>query len=203
MALAHTILTVLCEQPASGYAISKQFEETIACYWKASQQQIYRELAAMEAKGWLSHQLVPQAGKPDKKVYALTASGRDELDRWNRSPTEPTPIREDLGVRVLGGANMPRSVLIKELERRRGIHQQNLDTYLQREREFQALDAPSPACQFRYLTLRRGILYEQEWVHWCDEVIAFLEGPPAGALITPAPPASEKKSPESTVGLRV
>ncbi|NQV10001.1 MAG: PadR family transcriptional regulator [Cyanobacteria bacterium] len=64
MALAHTILTVLCEQPHSGYAISKLFEETIACYWKASQQQIDRELAGMEAKGSVSHQLVPQAGKP-------------------------------------------------------------------------------------------------------------------------------------------
>jgi DNA-binding PadR family transcriptional regulator len=178
MALAHTILTVLCEKPASGYDLSKQFEETIACYWKASQQQIYRELASMEAKGWLSHELVPQTGKPDKKVYALTASGREELDRWNRSPTEPTPIREDLGVRVLGGANMPPEVLIEELERRRAIHQRTLDTYLQREREFQALEGPSPHDQFRYLTLRRGILYEQEWVHWCNEVITFLEAAP-------------------------
>ncbi|NQV10938.1 MAG: PadR family transcriptional regulator [Cyanobacteria bacterium] len=174
MALAHTILTVLCEQPRSGYAISKLFEETIACYWKASQQQIYRELAAMEAKGWLNHELVPQAGKPDKKVYALTTTGREELDRWNREPTHPTPIREDLGVRVLGGANMPPAVLIGELERRRRIHQQNLENYLQRQQEFQRMAAPSLHDQFRFLTLRRGIRYEQEWVAWCEEVRDYI-----------------------------
>ncbi|WP_259729358.1 MULTISPECIES: hypothetical protein [Synechococcales] len=29
--------------------------------------------------------------------------------------------------------------------------------------------------QLRCLTLRRGILFEQEWILWCDEVTAFLE----------------------------
>ncbi|MBP0017731.1 MAG: hypothetical protein J7647_09250 [Cyanobacteria bacterium SBLK] len=28
--------------------------------------------------------------------------------------------------------------------------------------------------EFRYLTLRRGIRYEQNWIEWCDEVLAFL-----------------------------
>ena len=29
--------------------------------------------------------------------------------------------------------------------------------------------------QFRYLTLRRGIRYEQDWISWCDEVLEFLQ----------------------------
>lgn len=32
----------------------------------------------------------------------------------------------------------------------------------------------SPSCKSIYLTLRRGIRYESEWVDWCKEAIAML-----------------------------
>ncbi|PSN17384.1 PadR family transcriptional regulator, partial [filamentous cyanobacterium CCP5] len=39
MALAHTILAVLIQSPASGYDVSKRFEQAdLGCYWRASQQ---------------------------------------------------------------------------------------------------------------------------------------------------------------------
>jgi DNA-binding PadR family transcriptional regulator len=175
MALAHTILTVLSEHPASGYDLSKQFEETVSCYWQASQQQIYRELSKMEAKGWVSFELVPQAGKPDKKIYDITPAGRQELQRWYVQPTEPTPIREDLLVKVLGGAHLPNDSLIRELQRRRQVHQDQLETYKQMEAHYQADPQPPRQEQYRYLTLRRGIRYEQDWINWCDEVLGFLQ----------------------------
>ncbi|MEA5422581.1 PadR family transcriptional regulator [Synechococcus sp. CCY9202] len=180
MALAHTILTVLSEKPASGYDISKQFEETVVCYWKATQQQIYRELGKMEQQGWVCCQVVPQLGKPDRKVYAITETGRQELSRWSAEPTWPTPIREDLLVRVLGGPYGSRTQLLEEVQRRRAIHGQQLASYQEHEAEVLAHAALPLQEQFRYLTLRRGILYEQEWIRWCDEVIAFLDAQPPG-----------------------
>lgn len=174
MALAHTILTVLCEHPASGYDLSKQFEETVSCYWKASQQQIYRELSKMEEKGWVSFDLVPQAGKPDKKIYAITEVGRQELSRWYSEPTEPTPIREDLLVKVLGGAHLPNETLIEELTRRRQMHLNQMKSYQAMEAKYLSCPDPPVQEQYRYLTLRRGLRYEQDWINWCDEVLAFL-----------------------------
>lgn len=175
MALAHTILTVLSEKPASGYDISKQFEETVACYWKASQQQIYRELARMEQDGWVHGEVVPQLGKPDRKVYAITDAGRQELVRWSVEPSAPTPIREDLLVKVLGGPYGSPAPLLEEVRRRRAIHGRQLASYREKEAQMQALEALPLQEQYRYLTLRRGLLFEQEWIRWCEEVIAFLE----------------------------
>lgn len=175
MALAHTILTVLCERPSSGYDLSKRFEETVSCYWKASQQQIYRELSKMEDKGWVSFELVPQAGKPDKKIYAITAAGQQELRRWYHEQTEPTPIREDLLVKVLGGAHLPNDLLIQELQRRRQAHLDQFHSYQAKEAQYQELSEPPVQEQYRYLTLRRGLRYEQDWIAWCDEVLDFLK----------------------------
>ncbi|MDB9529520.1 PadR family transcriptional regulator [Oscillatoria sp. CS-180] len=175
MALAHTILTVLSERPSSGYDISKRFEETVSCYWKASQQQIYRELSKLEKQGWVAFELIPQMGKPDKKIYAITATGREELQRWSAEPTEPAPIREDLLVRVLGGPYVAPDELMREVKRRRQLHLEQLQRYQLMEGQYQSMPNPPLQEQYRYLTLRRGLRYEQDWINWCEEVLEFLE----------------------------
>jgi DNA-binding PadR family transcriptional regulator len=175
MALSHTILAVLSHQPASGYEISKRFEESVSCYWQASQQQIYRELGKMEHQSWVAYEKVPQAGKPDKKIYTITAAGQAELARWYGEATEPTPIREDLLVKVLAAPFVSEALLIQELHRRRQLHGQRLADYQAMADQYQALANPPKAEQFRYLTLRRGMRYEQDWISWCDEVLDVLE----------------------------
>ncbi|MBP0027578.1 PadR family transcriptional regulator [Roseofilum reptotaenium CS-1145] len=175
MALAHTILTVLAHAPQSGYDISKQFDEQVSCFWKASQQQIYRELSKMEDQGWVNYETIIQPGKPDKKVYHLTAEGKVQLLRWFAEPTTPTPIREDLLVKVLAGPYGNRKLLIREIKHRKEIHELQLKHYLEKEILYQDCQNPSVGDRFRYLTLRRGIRYEREWVEWCDEVMEFLE----------------------------
>ncbi|MEM9771078.1 MAG: PadR family transcriptional regulator [Cyanobacteria bacterium P01_D01_bin.73] len=175
MSLAHTILVVLMGEPHSGYDIRRRFEEDVQFFWQASHQQIYRELGKMEQQGWISPTVVAQEGKPDKKLYAITAAGRQELLRWCAEPTLPTAIREDLMVRMLAGPYMERPVLVDEIRERREFHRQRLEDCLEREQWFHdQSELPLPE-KFRYLNLQRGILFEQSWVDWCDRVLELLE----------------------------
>ncbi len=174
MSLSHTILTFLSESAHSGYDLNKRFEDAVSCFWKASHQQIYRELAKMESLGWVESETVPQQGKPDKKLYHITPVGRQELGNWFALSCTPTPVREDLLVKVLAGDSFPRSILIKHLIDRRAVHQAQLDCYRAQEQSFLELENPEDRLRFRYFTLRRGIRYESEWVEWCDEVLAEI-----------------------------
>ena len=45
MALREVILTVLARGTMTGYQITKDFEAVYAHFWRASHQQVYRELA--------------------------------------------------------------------------------------------------------------------------------------------------------------
>ena len=136
MTLAHTILTVLMESPCSGYDLSKRFEESVSCFWKASQQQIYRELGKMEKLEWVEHESIAQIGKPNKKLYQITKEGKQELENWFTEPTTPTPVREDLLVKVLAGPHIPPKTLIKQIEERRSLHQNQLRCYREKEELF-------------------------------------------------------------------
>ncbi len=175
MALSHTILTFLSESAHCGYDLSKRFEDTVSYFWKASHQQIYRELSNMERLGWVEPEAVPQKGKPDMKLYRITETGRKQLEEWFALPCIPTPTREDILVKVLAGPYIPRPVLLRQIEQQRSLHQAQLDCYLQKEQAFLKIENPENSLKFRYLTLRRGIRYETEWIDWCDEVLATLD----------------------------
>ncbi len=174
MALAHTILALLAKKPGSGYDISKHFDEELSCYWKATQQQVYRELSKIEKKGWVSFETLPQVGKPDKKLYHITDSGWQVLTQWYAEPTEPTPIREDLLVKVLIGHKMPRQLLTQELRRRQQIHSAKLANYQEMEAAHFSDIENNVSMQFMYLTLKRGVAYETSWLTWCEEVLEAL-----------------------------
>ncbi len=179
MALVHTILTLLLNNPSSGYDISKRFEDGISCYWNASQQQVYRELTKMEKAGLVERTVIPQEGKPDKKIYSITATGHQKVLDWCLQPTEPTVIREDLMVRILLAPHVPRERTIVELERRRQFHIQRFEHYLESKNFYLKHghfleEEPTKMDKYRYMTLLRGIRFEQSWVDWCDEVLGLL-----------------------------
>lgn len=90
MALPHAILVSLCEQASSGYELARRFDRSIGYFWTATHQQIYRTLRVMENNNWVRATTVLQHGRPDKKVYAISDSGRAELARWIAEPLSPT-----------------------------------------------------------------------------------------------------------------
>lgn len=175
MALAHTILATLGNNAFSGYDLWKQFTECTNHYWKASQQQVYRELNKLETQGAVACEIVPQEGRPDKKIYRVTNQGKELLTDWIGKSSEPMAVREELLVKVLAASLVPSAVIIKELERRRQIHWENLSACQAKEQEcFANPDQLSREDKCIYLTLRRGIRYETEWVAWCEEAIAMF-----------------------------
>jgi DNA-binding PadR family transcriptional regulator len=175
MALSHTILANLANNAVSGYDLWKEFSASSCNYWKASQQQIYRELTKLEGQGAIAATTVSQAGRPAKKLYQITDQGKKILIAWMSEFSEPTAIREDLLVKVLAAHLVPPEVIIKELKRRHEIHLNQLNHYKQIEQEKMAdLAKLSLEEKCKYLTLRRGIRLETEWVEWCQEAIAIF-----------------------------
>ncbi|MDA0109043.1 PadR family transcriptional regulator [Vibrio sp. La 4.2.2] len=91
MRLSNLQLIMMAEvnqQQSTGYDLTKLLLEK---GWKASHQQIYRDMAKLERLGLVSLELVPQSGKPDKKLYLLTPAGQEQLT--NALDTEPSVSR--------------------------------------------------------------------------------------------------------------
>ena len=69
-------------QEASGYEIKKDVEDGLFSHFiDASFGSIYPALTQLAAEGYVTVREEEQTGKPDKKVYAITDSGRNALAR--------------------------------------------------------------------------------------------------------------------------
>jgi DNA-binding PadR family transcriptional regulator len=175
MALEHAILVSLTERAGSGYELARRFDRSIGFFWPATHQQIYRVLRRMDEAGWVTHTDVAQDGRPDKKVYEVSKTGRDELTRWLAEPVEPAVLRDGLSVKLRGASLGDTSAVLREVERHRAEHSALLEVY----RSIQRRDFPKPGKLngrelHQYLVLRGGIRAEESFVAWCDEVIQAM-----------------------------
>ncbi|WP_181309922.1 PadR family transcriptional regulator [Nocardioides campestrisoli] len=171
MALEHALLVALSEKPGSGLELARRFDKSIGFFWHATHQQIYRVLGRMEADGWLAVEVVPQAGKPDKKVYAVTDAGAEVLAQWLATPTPMEELRSELAVKMRGGSFGDRAALLEVLRAALADHLARLEHYRRLE---QAYDDPSGLTGHeldQYLVLRGGIGLEQFWVGWLEDYI--------------------------------
>lgn len=177
MALEHAILVSLLEQPGSGYELARRFERSIGRFWTATHQQIYRVLKRMEADGWVTAVEVGQDGRPDKRDFSVSASGREVLTAWLREPVQPEAVRHDLAVKVRGAAfdsAAGRAALIDEVVRYRAEHEELLTRYLAGEKRDFSGPKLSGGQRLQHVVLRGGIAYERMLLDWLDDVLTTL-----------------------------
>ncbi len=176
MALEHAILVSLAEKSASGYDLARRFDMSIGHFWKASHQQIYKVLARMEGEKWVESHLVEQTGRPDKKDYAITGEGRDELHRWSLETTPPEALRSEFAVKIRGMQFGDREAVLADVRNRRAQHRAQLDYYLaDAARNFPDPSAVPAEFAGAYLVLRGGIRAEEGGIDWCDEILDYLD----------------------------
>lgn len=176
MSLEHAILVSLSERAASGYDLARRFDASIGHFWQASHQQIYKVLGRMETAGLVSVEVVPQEGRPDKKVYAITAAGTAELTDWlaTASPTEH--VRSEFTVKLRALHLVDRDQVLREVRRRRDDHQAALAAYEESMvRFYPDIAALTDEQLGPFLGLRGGIRLERNGIEWCDEIIETLE----------------------------
>ncbi|MEZ5098106.1 MAG: PadR family transcriptional regulator [Nocardioides sp.] len=176
MALEHALLVSLREQPASGLELARRFERSIGFFWSATHQQIYRVLARMAADGWVAAETVPQTGRPDKRVYAVSPAGDAALTTWLATPTPMEPLRSELAVKMRGASYGDRAAVLDVVRANLAEHSARLAHYRQlAERDYPGGTDLAGHDLDTYLVLRGGIRFERFWVDWLTEYLTAHE----------------------------
>lgn len=182
MSLAYALLVSLIHEPKSGYDLAKQFDGSVGFFWQATHQQIYRELTKLEQQDLISAQAIAQESRPDKKIFSVTDLGLADLKTWLLQSSDLAPVKDEFLVKIYAGYLVSNEAIVKKIQEHRQLHQRQLTTYREIEHQFfsgfpQAYEQSAATLKplFAYLTLRRGIGFEQGWLDWCDEAIALLQ----------------------------
>lgn len=112
-------LAVLYEGEASGYEIRKQVVEGDYSYFvEASFGSIYPALAKLEEAGLVTARVEVQDGKPSKKIYAITATGRREFLDHLAEPMGEDQYRSEFLMFARFVTELPRELVAQRLDER-------------------------------------------------------------------------------------
>ncbi|MFZ1989341.1 MAG: PadR family transcriptional regulator [Alphaproteobacteria bacterium] len=101
-------LGLLSRGPATGYEIKKSFEEgPIGYFLEASFGAIYPALGRLTEEGLVDLKVEQQDGKPDRKVYSLTARGRTAFEESLRVDPGPDRFRSEFLFLLLFADHIP------------------------------------------------------------------------------------------------
>jgi DNA-binding PadR family transcriptional regulator len=179
VALRDAVLAALLEGEASGYELAKRFDVSVANFWSATPQQLYRELDRLEADGLVEARLVQQTRRPNKRLFKLSPAGRDALHQFTSQPTRPAALRDELLVKLqafdVGDTAAVRAALEERLANARAklaLYDGIQDSLLDGESEEQHLETAERIGP--YLTLLGGRMYERQNIRWCLRVLDIL-----------------------------
>ncbi|MEV6170684.1 PadR family transcriptional regulator [Streptomyces sp. NPDC051954] len=181
MALRNAVMAALLEGEASGYDLAKGFEASVANFWMATPQQLYRELERMESEGLVRARVVEQERRPNKRLFSLTEAGRDILRAYvAEGPSKPTAIRDELMVRVqcvdIGDIDAVRAGVAERVERstaklaRYERMRERLLAGRTEDEYFADAERVGP-----YLTLMGGMAFERGNLEWGNTVLRRLD----------------------------
>lgn len=177
MSLPHALLTALVERPSAGSDLAARFDRSIGYFWHATHQQIYRELARLEAEG-LIESLPEEPTRGRRRAYRILPAGKKELKRWIAAGGgTPSPLRDDLMVRLWAEAAVGPTGLAEALAGRQAAHREQLALY----QSFEARDYPGPPdsreAALHLLVLQAGIRYERFWIDFLAQARDVLARP--------------------------
>lgn len=172
MALRHALLGLLTHQPATGYALNATFKAQMIHFWHAHHTQIYRELLKMEDEQLVLSEHVTQHDLPDKKIYSITATGRQELIDWLRQPTSFQPkLKDENLLRVSLLQLLPLDEAIRYVEETKTHHEQ----VAHQIRAFQAAHQSEADTLGYLLTSEYAIRMMENYAGWADWAIEQMK----------------------------
>ena len=178
MSLEYAILGFLNYHPYTGYDLKKIFDTSVRHFWSADQSQIYRTLARLMEQGHVAMEKVPQADRPDRKVYSITETGRAELLRWLASPPPLDEPHSAPLVQVFFAGNLSDAEILDKFEDFAGVMRQLLARYDAVPSALGPFEREITSPREHYfwmLTLDNGVRNMRANLEWAESIIAAIK----------------------------
>lgn len=171
----YAVLGMLSLQPMSGYDLKKFTEGSTANFWQENYAQIYPMLRQLTEEGLATSYIEKQEKRPERRIYALTEKGWDELRRWLTEPVELQVERNELLLKLFFARHTSVDVSIEHVHRFRDLQAQLLQRYTEIEASIKQSYAEYKELPYWLITLSYGKHIAQAHLAWCDETLARLQ----------------------------
>ena len=160
----------------SGYDIRREAATSIGHFWSESYGQIYPALRDLASTGLIRERTGRASGGRERRVYELTARGRESLRAWREREPARAPVRNELLLKLFlcdeqsveRTEGWIQSLLAEEKSR--------LATYAAIRGQLLEERRDHPSLPFWLATLSFGEHRSRAATRWCRETIRTLQG---------------------------
>ncbi|HEX9255893.1 MAG TPA: PadR family transcriptional regulator [Candidatus Angelobacter sp.] len=166
--LKNVLLAGIYKQPRSGYELTKWLQMAGQHCWSVDHSSVYPALRELEKDELIQSERLPGTRGPERSIYSLTAAGTEKLAAWVAKGSPRPAIKDEQILRVLCFDLLPREMALQQIREVRADHQVQLEFFLARQAVLTE-EQLGPL-----LVMRRGVLAEQAYIAWCDEVAEMV-----------------------------
>jgi DNA-binding PadR family transcriptional regulator len=110
MDIKFPVLGLLMEENMTGYDLKRRFNQWVGFYYRTSDGSLYPALGKLK-RDRLVTMKIHRTGARSRKVYAITAAGRERFLRLLAEPPAPTFVHDEAKIKLVFGRHQPRLVL--------------------------------------------------------------------------------------------
>ena len=98
----YCLLGLLGERSMHGYELHRELgrKTGLGLVWTVKQALLYAILAKQESEGLIASELVAREGRASRRVFHLTAEGREAYELWLRAPSSRKDFKLDFLVKL-------------------------------------------------------------------------------------------------------
>jgi PadR family transcriptional regulator AphA len=151
------------------YRLKQLVAASVGNFWTLQHAQLYSEPERLAKAGYLTEER--ERGGRRRKLYSITAKGREALERWRSEPTDEIfELRAPALLKLFFGADP-----VELAEAQIGAHRRKLAEY-ELIRDTMPEDVPAGP----RLALDAGIASERHQVEWWEAVMVSADGHSSG-----------------------
>jgi DNA-binding PadR family transcriptional regulator len=161
------LLALLAREPSHGYQLQARLGLALGPLGGAlNAGQVYVTLGRLEKAGLVWARRVGQADRPDRKVYELTAAGRERVREWLADTSWPKPAPAEFHLKLVAAAAAGLADPVRLIDEQRSELLRGL-------REAQRAALSEPADSVAGLLLEGVVLRLQADLRWLEECARY------------------------------
>lgn len=157
------LLGLLHERAMTGGELVAAAQERLGSFWTLTRSQVYRELPALAAAGYVR---LGKVGARAAQPYAVSAAGKRAFSSWLSQPVGPDYSRNPVLLRLGFGMHHDGAQLSALVAAAKSEHQEAL----QRHRSTLAELKKDGGDRFALASTEFGVAYEKAILKWLDTV---------------------------------
>jgi len=181
MSVRHSLLALLEQGPMYGYGLKSEFEAATGQMWPLNVGQVYTTLARLERDGLVEANVEADG----QKVYRLTDTGREELERWFAGPVSRDAVpRQELAIKLIFAVRSQTADVHAVIQHQRAATMRSLQ-------ELTRLKGDEGTDGLAWTLTLDGLLFQSEaeirWLDLCEARLTGAASAPMAPSLAPPP----------------